>query len=218
MASCNCTAAMHWGRHANIHWIPHQPWETGMTQDETFWRFAFSSNPVAEDLVFIFFFSPHKHWSDFSHIVASHCWVVESGTVFILTGKRLGKALHWHTWLWKSHLVQSCLHGTFPTQWTANADQGHWAARPQTISDTSLCSFTIAFHLWSQIPATGLHAGRYSTRECCSCHCFNSFTAFSHSLVVRPSLLQKVHVTLKICSALLITAGLGPKIRSYLQN
>lgn len=55
-----------------------------------------------------------------------------------------------------------------------------WPASPQTISGTSLCSFIIAFHLSSQILATWLPAGRYSTCKCCCYHCFNSFCN-SHS-------------------------------------
>lgn len=66
-------------------------WQKANSQQRKHFGGLHSAVSVWLKILCPYFSSPHKHWSDFSHIVASHCWVVESGAIFTMTGKGLGR-------------------------------------------------------------------------------------------------------------------------------
>lgn len=98
-----------------------------------------------------YFYFPHKHWRHFSHIMASHCWVVESGAVSTMTGKRLGRpftdTLDCVSPIWfKAPYIAHFLH---------NEQQMLTKAISLPDSKPSVCSFIIASFLCRQILAQG---------------------------------------------------------------
>ena len=140
---------------------------------------------------------------------------------FTVTGKRLGRLF--------THTLQSECPVWFKAVYMAHflhneqqmLTKGISLLTSQTISGTSLCSFIIAFHLYlcGQILAVRLPAGRCSAHKCCCCHYFNSLAAFIHGLVSvwSPPCCRKSAWHWRPAH-LLFTAGLGSRMRSYLQN
>lgn len=156
-----------------------------------------------------YFSSPHKYWSNFSHIVTSHCWLVRSDAVCSggfslwlerdqedpsLTHLNLSVLFFSKLFIYMAHFLHN--------------EQQLLAKRiglptPQTLRGALLSSFSIDFHLYlcSQILTVRLPAGRCSAHKC---FCNNCLTPSQLSFIVwillwRP-LLQQVCVTLKTCS------------------
>lgn len=171
-----------------------------------------SPSPLWLKLRCTYFSSPHKHWSDCSHIVANHS--LGGGTwchphnlqwgFLAVTGKKLrrpfthGPEPERRAWF-KPVCMAHFLHDE-----QQMLTKGITLTAPQTTSGASRCSFIIAFpsYLGSQILAAKLPSRRCSARERRCHHSSNPITAFIHRplSVVKPSVLQKVCVALKTCS------------------
>lgn len=137
MASYHCTVAVHWGCHANIHWISHLLWETDVREGEWPTEVWVQLYPCGWRCC-VHTFLPCINIGVISHIsgpVTAGRWEVVphsqfAAGVFRCDWKETGKTLHSYASVWISSLVPSCLRGTFPIQQTANADQGDQPADP----------------------------------------------------------------------------------------